>query len=130
MNPVRLALCSLAAGAFTGAAVACVTALGFDMLGPRAPTPSAVHVVLLIVGMVGGPLLGAFLTFWLLEPLTSMYRRGGLAVVAGFGGFVAMFAGMPVHQAFGQAGLGGFALLFATAGAAFFARARQAAGSP
>jgi hypothetical protein len=85
--------------------------------------------VLLIVGMLGGPLLGAFLTFWLLEPLASPYRRGGLALVAGFAAFVAMFAGMPVHQAFGQAGLAGFALLFALTGAAFFARARQAAGA-
>jgi hypothetical protein len=99
------------------------------MLGPRSPTPSAGHVLLLMVGMVGGPLLGACLTFWLLEPLTSLYRRGALALVAGFAAFVAMFAGMPVHQAFGQVGLAGFALLFAIAGGAFFARARQAARS-
>jgi hypothetical protein len=113
-------------GAFIGAAVACVTALGFEMLGPRTPTPSAAHVVLLLMGMVGGPLLGALITFWLLAPLASPYRRGGLAVVSGFAAFVAMFAGMPVHQAFGQAGLALFALLFGITGAAFFARARQA----
>jgi hypothetical protein len=107
--------------------VACVTALGFDMLGPRSPNPSAIHVLLLIVGMVGGPLLGALITFWLLEPVTSLYRRGGLAMVSGFAAFLAMFAGMPVHQAFGQIGLAGFALLFAVTGAAFFARARRAA---
>jgi hypothetical protein len=107
-----------------------VTALGFDLLGPRTPTPSALHVVLLIVGMVGGPLLGALITFWLLEPLGSLYRRGGLALVSGFAGFLAMFAGMPVHQAFGQPGLAGFALLFGLTGAAFFARARQAARTP
>lgn len=104
-----------------------MTALGFDLLGPRTPHPSAMHVVLLIVGMVGGPLLGALVTFWLLEPLASPYRRGALAVVSGFAAFVAMFAGMPVHQAFGQAGLAAFALLFAVTGAAFFVRARQAA---
>ncbi len=79
------------------------------------------------MGMVGGPLLGALLAFWLLEPLPSLYRRGGLAIVSGFAAFLAMFAGMPVHQAFGQPGLAGFALLFAVAGAAFIARARQAA---
>lgn len=122
-----MALCSLPAGAFTGAAVACVTALGFDVLGPRGQNPGALHVLLLIVGMIGGPLLGALITFWLLAPLDSLYRRVGLAVVSGFAAFVAMFAGMPVHQAFGQAGLGAFALLFALAGVAFFARARQAA---
>ena len=110
--------------------MACVTALGFDMLGPRSSTPGAAHVLLLIVGMVGGPLLGAALTFWLLEPVPSLYRRGGLAIVAAFAAFVAMFAGMPVHQAFGQLGLAGFALLFAVTGAAFFARARQAAHTP
>ena len=106
-----------------------MTALGFDMLGPRSPTPSAIHVLLLIIGMVGGPLLGALITFWLLEPLASLYRRGGLAIVAGFAAFLAMFAGMPVHQVFGQIGLAGFALLFAITGGAFFARARQAARS-
>jgi hypothetical protein len=83
--------------------------------------------VLLLVGMIGGPLLGALITFWLLDPLASSYRRGGLAVVSGFAAFVAMFAGMPVHQAFGQTGLAAFALLFAAAGLAFFRRARQAA---
>ena len=114
-------------GAFLGAAVACVTALGFDMLGPRSPHPSAMHVLLLIVGMVGGPLLGALITFWLLEPLASPYRRGALAVVSAFAAFVAMFAGMPVHQAFGQTGLAVFALLFGLTGAAFFARAREIA---
>jgi hypothetical protein len=87
-------------------------------------------VTLLIVGLVGGPLLGAFITFWLLEPVGSLYRRGGLAVVAGFTALLAMFAGMPVHQAFGQAGLAGFALLFAVTGSAFFARARHAARAP
>ena len=127
---MRLALCSIPAGAFTGAAVACVTALGFDMLGPRGQNPSAMHVLLLIVGMVGGPLFGALLTFWLLEPLASVYRRGGLAIVSGFAAFLAMFAGMPVHQAFGQPGLAAFALLFAVTGGAFFARARQAARTP
>ena len=114
-------------GAFLGAALACVTALGFDMLGPRTPHPGAGHIVLLLVGMIGGPLLGALITFWLLEPLASPYRRGGLAIVSGFAAFVAMFAGMPVHQAFGQAGLAAFALLFAVTGAAFFLRARAAA---
>jgi len=100
------------------------------MLGPRSPTPSGAHALLLIVGMVGGPLLGACITFWLLEPLASLYRRAGLALVAGFAAFVAMFAGLPVHRAFGQLGLAGFTVLFAVTGAAFFARARQAAGAP
>ncbi|MGH7628327.1 MAG: hypothetical protein ACREOF_02895 [Gemmatimonadales bacterium] len=106
-----------------------MTALGFDLLGPRGQNPGALHVLLLIVGMIGGPLLGALITFWLLGPLDSLYRRVGLALVSGFATFVAMFAGMPVHQAFGQPGLAAFALLFAVTGAAFFARARQAAGS-
>ena len=85
------------------------------------------HVLLLIIGMVGGPLLGALLTFWLLAPLDSLYRRGGLAVVSGFAAFVAMFGGMPVHQRWGQVGLAAFALLFAVIGAVYFLRARQAA---
>ena len=50
--------------------------------------------------------------------------------MSGFAAFLAMFGGMPVHQAFGQIGLAGFALLFAITGAAFFARARQAARTP
>lgn len=107
-----------------------MTALGFDMLGPRSQNPSAMQVLLLLIGMVGGPLLGAFISFGLLEPLTSLYRRGGLAIVSAFAAFVAMFAGMPVHQAFGQTGLAVFAILFGLAGAAFFARARQAVDTP
>lgn len=83
-----------------------------------------------MLGMIGGPLLAALITFRLLAPLDSLYRRGGLAMVSGFAAFLAMFAGMPVHQVFGQTGLAAFALLFALAGAAFFARARQAARAP
>ncbi|HET8624357.1 MAG TPA: hypothetical protein VFM14_12410 [Gemmatimonadales bacterium] len=97
------------------------------MLGPRTQQPGATHVVLLIVGMIGGPLLGALITYWLLAPLVSLYRRGALAIVSGFAAFLFMFAGMPVHQAFGQTGLAMFTLLFAAAAAAFFGRARDAA---
>ena len=77
--------------------------------------------------MIGGPLLGALITYWLLAPLVSLYRRGALAMVSAFAAFLFRFAGMPVHQACGQLGLAGFALLFAAAATAFFGRARAAA---
>ncbi|HEU5170595.1 MAG TPA: hypothetical protein VFU46_08650 [Gemmatimonadales bacterium] len=84
-------------------------------------------MLLLLAGTIGGPVLGGAITWWLLAPIASVYRRAALSLVSGFAAFVAMFAGMPVHQAFGRAGLAGYALLFAAAGAAFFGQARAAA---
>lgn len=111
-----------ALGALLGVAVgtavvaACVLAARL-MQGPAAeivptdadPTQAALRSrvgVLVLTGMLGG-MLAAGLTTWLaLAPLGSWFRRGGLALVAGFGTVLAMLALIPIDQAAGVAGLG------------------------
>jgi hypothetical protein len=73
---------------------------------------------LLAAGTLGGVVLAAGVTWWLLAPLDSPYRRGGLALVSAFATIPAMLVYPPLHAAFGRAALlataaasGGAALL-------------------
>ena len=82
-----------------GLALVGVTALGFDMRRAAGTTePAPMHVLLLIIGMVGGPLLAGagHVVAARAARIALPPRRAGL--VSGFAAFVAMFVGMPVHQ--------------------------------
>ena len=59
--------------------------------------------------LVGGTLLGilgsAHAAWRLLEPIGSVYRRGGLSIVSAFATVLLMLLCIPVHQLFGRSGL-------------------------
>jgi hypothetical protein len=71
--------------------------------------PSGTIVNLLLLAWLGGGALATASAFSLMRPLTSLYRRGGLAMVAGFATLVVTFVTQPVDALFGRAGLLGLA---------------------
>lgn len=95
---------------------------------PPAPgvPPTGPVFGLVVGGTLGGVGLAIAVAWSLMRPLTSLYRRGGLAIVAGFVTFVAMLPTMIADRLAGRAGLLGFALL-CVLGCALLAR-KVAAG--
>lgn len=67
--------------------------------------PSGTIVNLLLLAWLGGGALATAAAFSLMRPLTSLYRRGGLAMVAGFATLMVTFITQPVDAAFGRPGL-------------------------
>ncbi|MGH7658343.1 MAG: hypothetical protein ACREL6_08910 [Gemmatimonadales bacterium] len=82
--------------------------------------------------LLGGTLvslMAASVTAWtLLAPIGSFYRRGGLAIVCGFGTLLVSQVSVLLHQFFGKAGLVGL-LFFCVVGCILMGRrlARPAA---
>ncbi|MBA2627512.1 MAG: hypothetical protein H0U85_05830 [Gemmatimonadales bacterium] len=71
---------------------------------PASVASSAAFYVL--VGGTFGAALLACLTAWIsLSPITNTYRRGMFSVVSAFATVVVMLVAMPIHAAFGRAGL-------------------------
>jgi hypothetical protein len=80
---------------------------------------------LLFGGTVMGILAAGFTAWWLLGPIDSTYRRGGLAMVCGFATVVVMLICIPVHQVTGRAGLVVVTALSAIAAVLLSRRARR-----
>lgn len=100
-----------------GLVVITATVLAVDLLkaGREASLNPALYV--LFGGTLVGVLAAAAMAWWLLGPIASAYRRGGLAIVCGFATVVLMLVCIPVHQLWGRPGLLGLAavcLLIAT----------------
>lgn len=134
-----IALRGLVAGVLAGlAAVAVVMwvvrSLQASGHAPLAPRPSDTIATVILAGWMGGSILGGVATWALLAPIRSAYRRGGLAMVAGFGSLLFSFLTAPADSLFGRPGLLGLAvlsiLLFAWQARAIVRRARQVAASP
>jgi hypothetical protein len=69
---------------------------------------------LLFFGTMAGLVFAGVVTWRLLSPVLSIYRRGGLSVVSGLATVLPMLLCIPVHQLAGRSGLaalGGLALL-------------------
>ena len=88
------------------------------------------RLYLLFGGTVGGILAAAGAAWRLLQPIPSLYRRGGLAIVSGFATVLLMLICIPIHQMFGQAGLLVTMGLSVVAAAFLAARSRRLARSP
>jgi hypothetical protein len=94
---------------------------------PPAGTPPTSPVFNLVVGgTLAGLGLAVAVAWSLMRPLRSAYRRGGLAVVAGFATFVVMLPTVFVDRLLGRPGLLGFAAV-CVIGCALLAR-KVAAG--
>jgi hypothetical protein len=86
--------------------VVTATVLLADLLKRDAAADNlTLRLYLLFGGTLGGTLAAAGAAWRLLEPIPSLYRRGGLAIVSAFATVLLMLVCIPVHQMFGQAGL-------------------------
>jgi hypothetical protein len=67
-----------------GLVVITTTVLGVDALRSSSTGNLDLTFSLLVIGTLSGILLASFSAWRLLAPLGSVYRRGGLSIVAGF----------------------------------------------
>ena len=90
----------------TGLIVVTATVLLADLLKGGAYAHNlTLRLYLLFGGTLGGILAAAGAAWRLLQPIPSLYRRGGLAIVSAFATVLLMLICIPIHQMFGQAGL-------------------------
>jgi Na+/H+ antiporter NhaC len=110
-----------------GLVVITATVLGVDALR-SGQSGLNLALYLLFGGTLGGILAAAGMAWWLLGPIESTYRRGGLAIVCGFATVLLMLICIPVHQFLGRSGL--FALMaMCTVAAALLARRARRVGT-
>jgi hypothetical protein len=113
-----------------GLVVITATVLAVDALLSRGAHKMNPALYLLFGGTFAGIVLAAAAAWWLLAPIESTYRRGGLAMVCGFATVLLMLICIPVHQLLGRGGLFGFMALCMVAAALLARRARRVGTSP
>jgi hypothetical protein len=124
------------AAALTGAiaiglVVVTATVLLVDLLKRGADQDNlTLRLYLLFGGTVGGILAAAGTAWRLLQPIPSLYRRGGLAIVSGFATVLLMLVCIPIHQLFGRTGLLVTMGLSGIAAAVLAVRSRRLARTP
>ncbi|HEY7611513.1 MAG TPA: hypothetical protein VH764_00855 [Gemmatimonadales bacterium] len=104
MDPISLAAVALAAGLSAGLALVGGTVAAIAALRPPAGTTEpalGAPLYLLLLGTLGGLLLAGVVSWRLLAPLESTYRRGGLAMVSAFATVLLMQIYRPLDTAFG-----------------------------
>ncbi len=111
----------------TGLTVITGTVLVADALRSRS-ADQELRFYLIAAGTLGGLALAGFVGWKLLEPITSTYRRGGLALVAAFATVVLMLICAAAFELFGRAGLLGLLVLSATASAWLTLQTRRLRG--
>ena len=112
-------------GVSAGLVVVIATVLTVDALRPPDQSDRTLLLYLLSGGTLAGILVAAAIAWTLLEPVQSTYRRGGLAMVAGFATAVVMLICIPVYQLLGRAGLAGLLVLSAGVSILSWRRARR-----
>ncbi|MBA3444641.1 MAG: hypothetical protein H0T58_07315 [Gemmatimonadales bacterium] len=101
---------------FLTAALACAISAGLVMVtatvllvdalrGGADPENLTLRLYLLFSGTVAGILIAAWAAWHLLGPISSSYRRGGLAMVSGFATVLLMLVCIPINQVLGRTGL-------------------------
>jgi hypothetical protein len=97
---------ALSGGVCAGLVVVILTVLAVDLLRSESyPEHLSLRLYLLFGGTVTGILIAALAAWRLLQPISSLYRRGGLAVVASFATVVLMLVCIPINQLLGRSGL-------------------------
>jgi hypothetical protein len=89
--------------------------LELNGVGAAGPVSGGPVFALVLGGTLGGFLLAIGLAWSLMRPLRNPYRRGGLAIVAGFATVVVMLLTVVVDQLAGRWGLLAFAAACAVA---------------
>jgi hypothetical protein len=113
-----------------GLVVITATVLGVDALRSGQSPALNPALYLLFGGTLGGILAAAGMAWWLLRPIESTYRRGGLAMVSGFATVLLMLICIPVHQFLGRSGLFALMAICTVAAALLARRARRVGTSP
>ncbi len=114
-----------------GLVVVTATVLLADLLKEGTPQDNlTLRLYLLFGGTVGGIAVAAGSAWHLLQPIPSLYRRGGLAIVSAFATVILMLICIPIHQVFGQAGLLVTMGLSGIAAALLAVRSRRLARNP
>ncbi|MFZ5624610.1 MAG: hypothetical protein ACOY71_09315 [Gemmatimonadota bacterium] len=89
----------------------CVRTLQIDTPPTSVPDPTSLAAKVLILGSTGGVIAAMAVTWALLAPVVSWFRRGGLAMVAGFATVPITAISTPIAYAtFGRWGLAGLLL--------------------
>lgn len=103
---IGLLAAALVCAISVGLVVVTITVLVVDLLR-KDPYPEnlTLRLYLLFGGTVAGILSAALAAWRLLQPIESHYRRGGLAVVAGFATVLLMLVCIPINQMLGRPGL-------------------------
>jgi hypothetical protein len=118
-------LAQVGAGALLlGLTIISGTVLAVDFLRSSQPADSGPAFYILFGGTCAGILAAAGTAWSLLSPIDSAYRRGALAMVAGFATVLLMLLCIPVHQLLGRGGLGAMMAGCAVAAVILIRRAR------
>jgi hypothetical protein len=88
-----------------GLVIITATVLLVDAIRPDPTSAVTPALYILFAGTLGGILTAGGAAWWLLGPITSTYRRGGLAMVSGFATVLLMLICIPIHQLLGRNGL-------------------------
>ena len=130
MGPIRLVMVAMGSGVAFGLAIVSATVLGVDLLRPESPSPTpevGAPLYLLFFGTMAGVVLAGVVAWRLLDPILSIYRRGGLSFVSALATVLPMLLCIPVHQVAGRAGLAGLGGL-AALGSLLLARLARVEG--
>jgi hypothetical protein len=128
VGPIRLVGLAMGSGVAFGLAVVSVTVLGVDLLraGAASTAPQlGAPLYLLFFGTLAGLLLAGVVAWLLLDPILSIYRRGGLSVVSALATVLPMLLCIPVHHLAGRPGLAGLAAVAALVSLALATLARR-----
>jgi hypothetical protein len=117
-----------AAAVSAGLVIITGTVLGVVTLRSDQP-PGGPAGYLLVGGTLAGILAAACMAWWLLDPIESTYRRGGLAMVFGFATVLLMLLCMPVYELSGRTGLVGLLVISGIAAVMLARRARRLGSS-
>jgi hypothetical protein len=84
-----------------------------------------VRLYLVFGGTLAGIMIAAWAAWRLLEPISSLYRRGGLAMVSAFATVLLMLVCIPINQLLGRVGLLMLLMLSGIAATLLARRARR-----
>ena len=104
-----------------------VSTLLIDVPASDTPVLEGAPFYLLVGGTLTGIVVAGLVTWTLLAPVRSAYRRGGLSMVSAFATAAGMLVAMPINQFAGRAGLLG--LIAACALVAWLLSRRLASGA-
>jgi hypothetical protein len=108
VDPLSLAATAFGAGLSAGLALVGLTVAALATVRPppgSADPALGAPLYLLAAGTLGGLVLAGTVTWRLLAPLDSTYRRGGLALVSAFATVPVMQVYQPLDAAFGTPAL-------------------------